>query len=256
MLSSRTFSFTRDGLATIPDVEGPWDFIRQTNGPCAFQVFNNTNGAGRSVTYGTGINKRIRIGAKGAEDSGGWRARSMTFHRSDSMDCSIELGDSGVRQTFYRPTSNISGWSFVTSTTGPCVFTVANRDDVVQALQLGEGVVNYGTQITERIRAGATGGQDSGGWRIRSLDIRPFGSQRCSVTLGDGGKSQTFYGPQTDGFNHISAWKFIRESTGGCVCRVFNGSRFDGKQHDFREIRGGQVAVGWRIRSLRIGEPG
>jgi hypothetical protein len=110
------------------------------------------------------------------------------------MECSIELGDSGVRQTFFGPTTNISGWSFVQRTSGPCVFTVANRDDVVQALQLGEGVVNYGTQITERIRAGATGGEDKGGWRIRSLDVRPFGSQQYSVTLGDGGKVK----PSTD----------------------------------------------------------
>jgi hypothetical protein len=169
----------------------------------------------------------------------------------------------GAGCAFYEHTANISGWSFVWGTTGPCVFTVANRDDIVQALTLGEGVVNYGTDIGGRIRAGATGGEDSGGWRIRSLLIERVGARQCSVTLGDGGKSQTFYGPhpqnvepRQQGVQYISGWNFIRESTGGCVSRVFNGSIFDGRQYDFREVRGGQLRVGWRIRSLKIGEPG
>jgi hypothetical protein len=149
----REIVFGRGGHSSEPirsstgDLGGAWDFIRRTSGPCAFEVFNDPNWSGRSVTYGTNIDRRIRVGATGAQDSGGWRARSVNFRRSDRTECSIILGDSGVRQTFYEHTANISGWSFIQETNGPCVFTVANRDDAVQALQLGEGVVNYGTDF-------------------------------------------------------------------------------------------------------------
>jgi hypothetical protein len=113
-------TFSSDGDRDINDVEGPWEFIRSTRGPCTFQVFNDPNLSGKSVLYGTEINKRIRIGATGAQDSEGWRARSLRIiHDNTSPPCPIVLGDSDVSQTFSGPIeklTGISGWDFVRKT--------------------------------------------------------------------------------------------------------------------------------------------
>jgi hypothetical protein len=162
------------------------------------------------------------------------------------------LGDAGVSQTFFGPSdhlTNISGWAFVRTTTSPPpapvgVFQVFNGHD------LSGNTVSYGSFIDKRIRAGATGGQDSGGRRIRSLRIRRSNGEGCGVRLGDSGISQVFGGP--DEVEHISGWNFIRRSTGGCPFAVFNGSHFNGRQQTFSEDVTEQVGVGWRIRSLSI----
>lgn len=124
------------------DSTGPWEFIRSTSGHCTFEVFNSTNFQGRSVVYGTDVNKRIRIGALGAQDSEGWGARSVRITPVQNSACRVVLGDSGVSQTFLGPgqVRNISGWGVLRETTGAChviLFNGANfngrQDDYTEA---------------------------------------------------------------------------------------------------------------------------
>ncbi|BAY83930.1 hypothetical protein NIES267_34240 [Calothrix parasitica NIES-267] len=109
-------------------IDGPWDFIRETSGNCHFEVFNENSFSGRRVLYGTDVSKRIRIGAKGAQNKNGCRSRSLRIIPRPRRRCSITLGDNRVSQTFLgQPTNlvnNISGWSFIRETTGRCTFTV------------------------------------------------------------------------------------------------------------------------------------
>ncbi len=246
-----SITFGRGGASTTftgstTNAGGPWDFIRSTSGMCTFEVFNQTNFQGQWRLYGTGINERIRIGADGAQDSNGWRARSVRITQRNESSCQIALGDAGITQTFFGPVdlSGISGWAFIRSTNGRCVFQVYNGNN------LSEPSVTYGSNINARIRAGATGGQDNGGWRIRSLSIRNASAGTCSITLGDNDKSQTFFGP--DRVSNISDWSFIRASTGGCRVIVFDGKNFDGRQAPYEQAIGPQIRVGFRIGSLII----
>jgi len=147
---------------------GPWNFIRRTEGPCTFRINSY-------LAFGSGIKKLIRpdqLGGQGAR----WDAvfgepinfdkniviRSVEIRKPTSTDCSITLGDEGVRQTFYGPAANliglINGWSFVTQTTGPCQFRVYNKSN-----ERGKSML-YHSGINERIRVG---------WRVRAIEILP-----------------------------------------------------------------------------------
>jgi hypothetical protein len=155
-------TFSSDGDRDFDDVEGPWEFIRSTRGPCTFQVFNDPNLSGRTVIYGTDIDGRIRIGAEGAQDSEeGWRARSLRIRQSIG-DCRVTLGDSGISQTFvgFRGTvTDISGWNFVRHSSRCFTFTVYN------GRSLNGNYREFHGDVTEQVRVG---------WRIRSLSFTGF----------------------------------------------------------------------------------
>jgi hypothetical protein len=156
---SRTFYLS--GGAVHNNLEGPWDFIRKTYGPCTFQVFNQTNLSGKSVVYGTAIDKRIRIGETGGQDDSGdgWGARSLHIVPAHDTRCYVILGDNGISQTFYGPdeVKNISGWNFVRESAGGCSLIVFN------------GSHFDGRQ--EEFLEDVTGEDVRVGWRIRSLKI-------------------------------------------------------------------------------------
>jgi hypothetical protein len=243
-----SFTFGADGTRNFPDLQGPWDFIRTTKGNCTFQVFNlkNFQGSPKVALYGTDIQKRIRIGATGGQDSGGFRARSLRIipDPNNAQPCLIELGDNNISQTFHGPIASlagITGWAFIRRTTGNCVFDVSG--------QAGTRV-SYGSRINRTIRAGATGAQDEGGFRVRSLSIRRAQNVNCSLTLGDNGASQTFFGPAR--VSDISGWDFVRESTGACEAVVFSGANFSGNQRAFPLPVSGTIRVGFRVRSVVI----
>jgi hypothetical protein len=173
--------------------------------------------------------------------------------KAQQEDCEIEFGTMGISRTFSlmqdgEIINNLQGpWDFIRWTRGPCVFHVFND------LNLSGRTVAYGTKIVGgSIRIAATGGEyfHGEGWRARSLHIQPPTDTRCSVTLGDNGRSQTFFGPSV--IQNISGWDFIRESHGGCQIIVFNGGQLNGRQEEFLTDIVGRVRIGWRIRSLLI----
>jgi hypothetical protein len=161
---SATFSSDGASNTDIDDVEGPWDFIRSTHGPCTFEVFNDYNLSGKSVVYGTDIDGRIRIGETGGQDDSGdgWKARSLRITYSFD-DCRVTLSDNGISQTFVGSSgttvTNISGWSFVRHSTRCRTFTVYNGSSLNGKHQEFHG------DVTERVRVG---------WRIRSLRLAGF----------------------------------------------------------------------------------
>lgn len=139
------------------NIDGPWDFIRKTSGNCHFEVFNNNSFSGRRVLYGTNVNRRIRIGAKGAQDKNGWRGRSLRIIPRGGRRCSITLGDNKVSQTFLGQPGNvvsgISGWSFIRRTTGGCRFIVFNKSN-------RDGRNKEYDRVVQKVRPG---------WRIRAI---------------------------------------------------------------------------------------
>lgn len=156
----RSRTETTESSKDFHHIGGRWEFIRSTSGPCIFKVYNKDQlQQGRSNVYGSNITGRIRIGAKGAQNKGGWKARSLSIVKIKNPSCSITLGDNGVRQTFYGPskTDNLTGWSFVTRTIGNCSFSTYNQT------KLSGNVKNFRGGLTERNRVG---------YRIRSVSIK------------------------------------------------------------------------------------
>lgn len=149
--------------AVFPSGEGAFSFIRLSDGPCVFVLSNEEEYGGRLAVYGA-VNDRVRIGSEGADDGGGWRARSLrVFAVSD--DCYIDLGDGGVTQRFYGPGEGslldgyayITGWDFVRETGGSCTFEVFNGSELDGRSE------QFSSGISENIRVG---------WRIRSIRIK------------------------------------------------------------------------------------
>ena len=174
---------------------------------------------------------------------GAWAASAQ------AATCSVTFGSGGASYTHTvnvevgRPAreSQIGGpWYFIRRTEGPCSFLVFNDHG------FGGRRVLYGTDIAERIRVGAEGAQDSGGWKARSMIVTATPG-RCSVTLGDSGVSQTFFGPGS--YTDISGWNFIRRLS-GCELAVYNGQNFTGRQESYIADINSRIRVGWRIRSL------
>ncbi|MBV1911969.1 MAG: hypothetical protein KUG78_21950 [Kangiellaceae bacterium] len=124
-------------ITTISDIGGPWDFVRQTYGPCEFELYNKENYQGHRARYGEGITHRLRIGAKGGVDKNGWKARSLKIVPR-KKNCRIELqanevpGLSGQtvyrRQTFYGPSKirNLTGWSIIGKIAEHCRYKIYN----------------------------------------------------------------------------------------------------------------------------------
>lgn len=137
------------------NIGGPWQFIRWTKGPCSFHMGRNLR-----LAYGSDINKKSAIGAKGGGGDVRSSITSFSIRRARSTECFITLGDGGVRQTFYGPTNGliteITAWSSVTETHGPCEFRVFNKPD-----RTGDSR-SYLSGITDTLHVG---------WRIRSLEI-------------------------------------------------------------------------------------
>jgi len=75
-------------VTKINNIGGPWSFIRKARGPCSFTVFNKNKFKGRRATYGTELARRIRTGAKGAHDKGGWKTRSVVI-TPNRTECSF-----------------------------------------------------------------------------------------------------------------------------------------------------------------------
>lgn len=154
----RSRTETTESTEKFYHIGGRWEFIRSTSGPCTFQVYNKDQLQGRSNVYGSNIEGRIRIGANGAQNKGGWKARSLSIVKVKNKSCSITLGDNGVRQTFFGPskTGNLTGWSFVTKTAGNCIFTTHN------GAEFSGKEKKFRKGLTERNRVG---------YRIRSVSI-------------------------------------------------------------------------------------
>lgn len=158
---------------TVNNIGGPWSFIRGTYGPCSFTVFNKDAYQGRHVQYGTDLFGRVRTGAKGGEDKGGWKTRSVILHYAKSTSCKIILRAKpkkritdfsgkiigNLLQTFYGPSkiNDIGRWSYVKETSGNCNFTLYN--DVGYSGRFLD-VRNVKKQIQTP-------------WRIRSFEITP-----------------------------------------------------------------------------------
>ncbi|MCB0125042.1 MAG: matrixin family metalloprotease [Caldilineaceae bacterium] len=116
--------------------------------------------------------------------------------------CTIRIGDDGNTWTIEatlsernRPAEypDVPASSFIRSTSGPCYFEVYN------STEFGGRMVTLGTDLTERIRAGLGGLDDSGEtWRVRSVKIylaeleSNTGRALCELRLGGGGARMTY----------------------------------------------------------------
>lgn len=178
-------------------------------------------------------------------------ATPFIYSNSFAAECGIMFGGGGKNSQWLTlnnnqttSLSNIGGpWDFIRETYGPCTFNVYNNKFKGKRIQ-------YGSNISQRVRVGAKGGQDRGGWRARSVVIIPRNNQ-CSITLGDGGISQTFYG--TGKVNRISGWGFVRSTSGNSKCsyRLYNGSHYDGRLSEVRKVNS-RIKMPWRIRSIEV----
>lgn len=141
-----------------PNTADAFSFIERAVGSCYYEMYNEEGfGAGRIAGYGA-LDNRVRIGSEGADNGGGWRARSMKVFPMQG-NCIMVIGDGGVSQYLVGPGDypNLTGWNFVRSTQGPCTFEVFN----------GPGfdgrVASYSSGVDGNTRVG---------WRIRSIRIR------------------------------------------------------------------------------------
>lgn len=148
-------------VTRINNIGGPWSFIRETRGSCSFTVFNGNKFEGRRATYGTELSGRIRTGAKGAHDKGGWKTRSVVITPNRNR-CSIVLMDGRGKvlgsvlqtQTFHGPSviNNITGWSYVKKTSGKCEFSLFNNSGLQGRLVKFE-TVRKQVQLDWRVRS-------------------------------------------------------------------------------------------------------
>lgn len=176
----------------------------------------------------------------------------FVYSNSFAAKCGIMLGGGGKNSQWLTLNnnkktylSNIGGpWDFIRKTYGPCTFNVYNSQFKGRNFQ-------YGSDISKRLRVGAKGGEDKGGWRARSVIITPRSNRQCSIVLSDGGVSQTFYG--IGKINRISGWSFVRNTQGNSQCsyRLYNGSLYDGRLSEVRKINN-RIRMPWRIRSMEI----
>jgi len=174
--------------------------------------------------------------------------------------CGIKFGDDGkdspwikLKNNRITRTNDIGGpWSFIRETYGPCSFTVYNE----KAFKGRK--VRYGTDIKYRVRTGLVGGS-RGGWRTRSVIIRPARQKKCKIILSVesndsrfGGNvigAQTFYGP--DQHINIGASDYIHKTSGNCTFTLYNQDDFNGRIAVFNRVSS-QARIGWRARSLEI----
>ncbi|EKQ71156.1 hypothetical protein OsccyDRAFT_1485 [Leptolyngbyaceae cyanobacterium JSC-12] len=155
-----------DGPGDFPSLNNPdrpntadaFSFISRAVGRCNYILYNEANyGGERKAVYGA-LQGRVRIGSEGADNGGGWRARSMKAFPMQGGNCTMVLGDGGVSQYFTGPGiyAFLTGWNFVRSTQGPCTFEVFN-----------------GSEFNGRSRSFSSGvdGNTRVGWRVRSIRI-------------------------------------------------------------------------------------
>lgn len=175
-----------------------------------------------------------------------------------TLKCGIKFGGNGknspwvnLKNNRITRTNNIGGpWSFIRKTYGPCSFTVYNKKNFK-----GKRVL-YGTDIVSRVRTGQLGGS-KGGWRTRSVIIRPARQKKCKAILTIPTKSssatklapQTFYGP--DRYKNIGGLDFILKTSGNCTLTVYNQDNFNGRIAKFNRVNR-RTRIGWRARSFEI----
>ncbi len=178
-----------------------------------------------------------------------------------AQKCGIKFGGNGKNSPWIKlknnritRTNNIGGpWSFIRKTYGPCTFTVYNKKNFKGRR------VRYGTDTKKRIRTGQLGGK-KGGWRTRSVIIRPVRQKKCKIVLSIPAKKkilgfgsvigpQTFYGP--DRHINIGGSDFVMKTSGNCTFTVYNQDNFDGRIAKFNRVSSG-ARIGWRARSLEI----
>jgi hypothetical protein len=132
--------FTSLNNPDLPNSPDAFSFINLARGRCNYLLFNEANyGGQRKANYGAtdgvfggGIGSDgVRIGSEGANNGGGWRARSMQVFPMQGGDCTMVLGDGGVSQYFTGPGiyAFLTGWNFVRSTQGRCTFEVFNGSE-------------------------------------------------------------------------------------------------------------------------------
>ncbi len=159
-----------DRVTGINDIGGPWSFIRKTNGPCDFRVYNKDRYKGTHANYGTKIISKLRIGAIGGTDKNGWKARSVVI-TPRKTECKIQLHETGRdtkltsttlynhKQLFYGPAriNNITGWSSVAAISGGsnCQYKLYNGPNFDRKF------INI-DRVDSLYRVG---------WRIRSIEI-------------------------------------------------------------------------------------
>lgn len=162
------------------DLAGAWSFIRQTYGPCNFYLYNKKDYKGRKATYGSGIDDRLRVGAKGGIDKDGWKARSLSMSRRHGT-CAIQLledeppGRGKAKkhrtQTFYGPAvlTHITGWSKVATITENCSYRVFNKPKM--AIRQRTSTEVYKRNHSKQVLLKKLSKPMRVGWRIRSIEI-------------------------------------------------------------------------------------
>jgi hypothetical protein len=179
-------------------------------------------------------------------------------------ECGIVLGNKGTSSPIFKMQNDVrtqinnigSPWEFIRKTYGPCSFTVYNENNFMGRK------ARYGTDIHTRIRTGATSSQNKGGWKTRSLVIRPAQDTSCKIVLRAHEQSrrtglsslittarQTFYGPA--GHVDITGWSNIESTSGQCTFKIYNDNRFKGRLATVEHVEKA-FNLGWRARSLHI----
>ncbi|PHR61082.1 MAG: hypothetical protein COA43_05430 [Robiginitomaculum sp.] len=189
-------------------------------------------------------------------------ARAQTKNAATSQECGIKFGGNGkdspwvkLKNNKVTRTNDIGGpWSFIRKTYGPCSFTVYNGKDFKGKK------ARYGTDISMRVRTGLVGGK-KGGWRTRSVIIRPARETLCKIVMaipmssdGSWGRGeviapQTFYGPARH--VDIGGSDFVMKTSGNCTFTLYNRDNFNGRVAMFHRVSS-KMRFGWRARSLEI----
>ncbi len=181
------------------------------------------------------------------------------------VNCGIMFGNEGLDSPWIRLKNNqltaprdIGGpWNFIRKTYGSCDFTVYNKTGFKGRK------VKYGSGIKSKIRVASVATADKGGWKARSVIIKPYKNPSCRITLFGTRKelsfpstiftniTQTFYGPSR--ISDISGWSIVKKTVGNkdCLYSLYNKKNHSGRVSFVKKVDN-NLRVGWKIRSIDI----